>query len=129
MADDVEGFCQAIRTGLATATFSQRRQLAELLIDRVVVTDGEVEMRYVLPTSPDGSHPFCQLRRDHLDAPPGRVPLDDPCCRRGGIGGDQGQVMDGRGPVVDEHDGDGPGCRRPRAAGRLAAALMTAVLP
>ena len=71
VADGIEAFCQAIRTGLATATFAQRRLLAELLIDRVIVTDGQVEIRYVLPTSPDGPHrPFCQLRKDHLDSPP-----------------------------------------------------------
>src|SRR5512142_1629737 len=70
VADGIEAFCQAIRTGLATATFEQRRLLAELLIDRVIVTDGQVEIRYVLPTSPDGPHrPFCQLRKDHLDGP------------------------------------------------------------
>jgi site-specific DNA recombinase len=68
VADGIEAFCQTIRAGLTTATFAQRRQLVELLIDRVVVTDGEVEIRYVLPTSPDGPHPpFCQLRKDHLD--------------------------------------------------------------
>ena len=68
VADGIEAFCQAIRAGLATATFDQRRQLAELLIDRVIVTDSQVEIRYVLPTSPDGPHrPFCQLRKDHLD--------------------------------------------------------------
>jgi site-specific DNA recombinase len=71
VAGGIEAFCQTIRAGLATATFAQRRQLAELLIDRVVVTDGDVEIRYVLPTSPDGPHrPFCQLRKDHLDLPP-----------------------------------------------------------
>ena len=63
VADGIETFCQSIRAGLATATFTQRRQLVELLIDRVVVTDNQVEIRYVLPTSPDGPHrPFCQLR-------------------------------------------------------------------
>jgi len=31
-------FCQRTQTGLANATFAQRRQLVELLIDRVVVT-------------------------------------------------------------------------------------------
>jgi site-specific DNA recombinase len=68
VAAGIERFCQAIRAGLATATFEQRRQLAELLIDRVIVTDDQVEIRYVLPTSPDGPHrPFCQLRKDHLD--------------------------------------------------------------
>jgi site-specific DNA recombinase len=70
VADGIERFCQTIRAGLATATFTQRRQLAELLIDRVIVTDDDVEIRYVLPTSPDGPHrPFCQLRKDHLDFP------------------------------------------------------------
>ena len=56
VADGIEAFCQTIRAGLATATFEQRRQLAELLIDRVIVTDGEAEIRYVLPTSPGGPH-------------------------------------------------------------------------
>ena len=70
VAEGIERFCQTIRAGLAAATFTQRRQLAELLIDRVIVTDGEAEIRYVLPTSPDGPHrPFCQLRKDHLDLP------------------------------------------------------------
>ena len=40
IADGIEAFCQTVRAGLATATFAQRRQLAELLIDRVIVTDG-----------------------------------------------------------------------------------------
>ena len=70
IADGIQAFCQTVRAGLATATFAQRRLLVELLIDRVIVTDGEVEIRYVLPTSPDGPHPpFCQLRKDHLDPP------------------------------------------------------------
>ena len=67
VADGIESFCQTIRAGLATATFEQRRQLVELLIDRVIVTDDQVEIRYVLPTSPGGPHrPFFQLRKDHL---------------------------------------------------------------
>jgi site-specific DNA recombinase len=72
VADGIEAFCRTVRAGLATATFPQRRQLAELLIDRVVVTDDHVEIRYVLPTSPGGPHrPFCQLRKDHLHRPAG----------------------------------------------------------
>jgi site-specific DNA recombinase len=70
VAGGIEAFCQTVRAGLATATFAQRRLLVELLIDRVVVTNDKVEIRYVLPTSPDGPHPsFCQLRKDHLDPP------------------------------------------------------------
>ena len=90
VADGIESFCQTIRAGLATATFEQRRQLVELLIDRVIVTDDQVEIRYVLPTSPGGPHrPFCQLRKDHL--------------HMGGDLGDLGHELDGAGPGA--HDG------------------------
>ena len=61
VADGIEAFCQTIRTGLATATFKQRRSL---LIDRVIVTDGQVEIRYMLPISPDGPHrPFASCEK------------------------------------------------------------------
>ena len=67
IADSIERFCKQVRAGLADATFEQKRRLVELLIDRVIVTDEEVEIRYVVPTSPDGPHqPFCQLRTDYL---------------------------------------------------------------
>jgi site-specific DNA recombinase len=63
----IEAFCQRVQTGLSRATFAQKRQLIELLIDRVVVTDGEVEIRYVIPTQPSSEHVrFCQLRKDYL---------------------------------------------------------------
>jgi site-specific DNA recombinase len=66
LADSIEAFCAQIRPVLENATFAQRRQLVELLIDRVVVTDADVEIRYVIPTTPDGPHvPFCHLRKDY----------------------------------------------------------------
>ena len=72
IADSIEGFCERVRAGLANATFEQRRRLVELLIDRVIFTDEEVEIRYVVPTSPEGPHqPFCHLRTDYLDGLPG----------------------------------------------------------
>jgi site-specific DNA recombinase len=59
----IESFCERVRTGLEQATFAQKRELVELLIDRVVVTGEEVEIRYVIPTSSAGEKtPFCQLR-------------------------------------------------------------------
>ena len=79
VAGGIEAFCQTVRAGLATAAFEQRRLLIELLIDRVIITDGQVEIRYVLPTSPDGPHrPFCQLRKDHLNPPSGHGDGDQP---------------------------------------------------
>jgi len=70
IATSVEAFCQRIQQGLEQATFDQRRQLVELLIDRVIVDDGQVEIRYVIPTSEAGEQThFCHLRTDYFDAP------------------------------------------------------------
>ena len=45
LSRSLEDFCQRIRQGLEQASFEQKRKLVELLIDRVIVTDGEVEIR------------------------------------------------------------------------------------
>jgi len=40
----------------------------ELLIDRVIVNDAQVEIRYVVPTGPKGeTTPFCHLRLDYFN--------------------------------------------------------------
>jgi site-specific DNA recombinase len=63
-------FCRRVQTGVARATFEQRRELLLLLVDRVIVTDGDVEIRYVLPTCPASEHiRFCQLRKDYFHHP------------------------------------------------------------
>jgi site-specific DNA recombinase len=70
VAASLEAFRARVRHGLAEATFEQRRQLVMLLIDRVVVTDADVEIRYVLPTSSESEHVrFCQLRKDYFQHP------------------------------------------------------------
>jgi site-specific DNA recombinase len=62
-----EDFCRRVQAGLASATFEQKRQLVELLIDRVVVTSEDVEIRYVIPTSLSSEHIyFCHLRKDYF---------------------------------------------------------------
>jgi site-specific DNA recombinase len=67
VAQGMEAFCAQIRAGLANASFAQRRALVELLIDRVIVTDGVVEIRYVIPTAPAGTYyRFSQLRLNYL---------------------------------------------------------------
>jgi site-specific DNA recombinase len=64
----IEEFCNRIHAGLANATFEQKRALVELLIDRVLVADGEVEIRYVVPTHPSSEKVrFCHLRKDYFD--------------------------------------------------------------
>jgi site-specific DNA recombinase len=77
LTSSVEGFCRRVQVGLADATFERRRQLVELLIDRVVVTDEQVEIRYVIPTSPAGENfRFSHLRSDYFRAPDLIDPID-----------------------------------------------------
>ena len=76
MVQSIEAFCLRVQQGLAQATFEQKRQLVELLIDRVVVTDEEVEIRYVIPTSPRSEQlRFCHLRLDYFNLPSCSVEL------------------------------------------------------
>jgi site-specific DNA recombinase len=63
----IEDFCKRVKEGLDKASFEQKRELVELLIDRVVVTNGEVEIRYVIPTSRESENRrFCLLRTDYF---------------------------------------------------------------
>jgi len=95
-----EAFCQRVQVGLAEATFVQKRQLVERLIDRVVVTDDAVEIRYVVPTSPRGEHTrFCHLRLDYFD-PPVSAPEGEQLRRGGPV---RGQGGDGVGRLLAQH--------------------------
>jgi site-specific DNA recombinase len=70
VAHSIEAFCHRVQQGLTCATFEQKRQLVMLLIDRVIVTDDEVEIRYVIPTSTEGEQVrFCHLRKDYFHHP------------------------------------------------------------
>ncbi len=71
LAQGIEAFGQRIQPTLDQLTFAQRRQLVELLIDRVIVNDAQVEIRYVVPTGPKGeTTPFCHLRLDYFNPKP-----------------------------------------------------------
>ena len=68
VAASLEAFRARVQRGLAEADFERRRQLVMLLIDRVVVTDADVEIRYVLPITPESENVrFCQLRKDYFE--------------------------------------------------------------
>ncbi len=70
LAEGTKAFCERIQPTLEHLSFAQRRQLVELIIDRVVINDGQVEIRYVIPTSPKGEHvPFCYLHKDYRARP------------------------------------------------------------
>ena len=67
-ANHINDFCQRLQPTLTTLDFAQRRQLVELLIDRVLVDDDKVEIRYVIPTSRKGEErPFYDLRTNHFN--------------------------------------------------------------
>ncbi|MDQ3133692.1 MAG: zinc ribbon domain-containing protein [Acidobacteriota bacterium] len=67
----VEEFAARIRQGLDGASFEQRRQLVELLIDRVVVSNEKVEIRYVVPTNEASEQVhFSHLRTDYRTRSP-----------------------------------------------------------
>jgi hypothetical protein len=79
---------QQLRVGLGQAGFEQRRQLVELLIDRVVVTNGHVEIRDVIPTTPGSTRTrFCHLRTDYFKVEPAEKRLP-PAVDVGGGGAD-----------------------------------------
>ena len=71
LSQNIEAFCQRLQPTLEQLGFDQRRKLVELLIDRVIINDEQVEIRYVIPTSPQGEvSRFCHLRIDYLDLKP-----------------------------------------------------------
>ncbi len=70
----IEDFCKRLAPALEQLDFTQRRQLVELLIDRVIVDNDKVEIRYVIPTGPQGEQTlFCHLRKDYFDLEPQTV--------------------------------------------------------
>ncbi len=81
LATGIQAFCQRIQPTLEQLSFAQRRQLVELLIDRVIVDNDKVEIRYVIPTSPKGEETlFCHLRLDHFNLHPAEVTLYSLIC-------------------------------------------------
>jgi site-specific DNA recombinase len=68
LALNLDTFCRRVRSGLTHATWEQKRQLIEWLVARVVVSDGEVEIRYIIPTTPAAeADRFCHLRSDYRE--------------------------------------------------------------
>lgn len=77
IACTIQDFCQRIQATLGKLDFEQRRQLVELLIDRVIVEDDKVEIRYVIPTSSKGKDNFfCHLRKDYFYSPAQAIPIN-----------------------------------------------------
>src|SRR5215217_5691867 len=108
IAQSMTQVLQQLRVGLGQAGFEQRRQLVELLIDRVVVTDGQVEIRYVIPTTPGSTRTrFCHLRTDYFQVEPANVgPPGEIQVEFAGAGPPQPQHLGRTGPGRDSLDLD-----------------------
>ena len=77
LATGIEDLCRRLQPTLKKLDFVQRRQLVELLIDRIIINDGQVEVRYVIPTGPAGEKVrFCHLRKDYFAPHPSLIYLD-----------------------------------------------------
>lgn len=64
IAAQLDAFRAALAHGLEAADFARRREIVELLIDRVVVDAPAVEIRYILPLS-GAALPEGELRAHH----------------------------------------------------------------
>src|SRR5262249_3068508 len=49
LSSNIETLCQAIGAGLQTLDFAGRRRVVELLIDRVILSQEAIEIRYAIP--------------------------------------------------------------------------------
>jgi len=66
----MQAVCARLRQNLEAATCEQRRELVERRIDRVVVTDDDVAIRYAVPTTEGSLHTrLGQVRQDYLHHP------------------------------------------------------------
>jgi len=102
LARGITDFCQRVQPTLTHLTFDQRRHLVELLIDCVIVTDEQVEIRYVVPTGPAGEQtPFCHLRLDYFNTPAAGIPLQAGQRVRSGAQGHGGQQQPVQGLRVE----------------------------
>ena len=102
IAGSSNDFCQQIQAGLDQATFAQRRQLIELLVDCVIINEDQVEIRYVIPISAEGTKTrFCHLRTDYFNAPALPIHFQGPAA---GLKTDDDDILVGPSPRRDiEH--------------------------
>jgi site-specific DNA recombinase len=52
LLDSLESFCQTIEAALENPTFEDKRRILELVIDQVVVEDGQITIHHILPLPP-----------------------------------------------------------------------------
>jgi site-specific DNA recombinase len=69
---NINALCESLQAGLHTLDFARRRRIVEFLVDRVLISHDEIEIRYAIPLKGVGRKGTLQLPyRAHpsLDAP------------------------------------------------------------
>jgi site-specific DNA recombinase len=72
----LEAFCARVGTRLEDASLADKQAILQLVIERIIVGDGSLEIRHVIPLSPGQpngsgtSTPESRLRSDGVDAAP-----------------------------------------------------------
>jgi site-specific DNA recombinase len=58
--NSIQTFCEAVKRGIENASFEEKRRIVELLVEEVIVTNGKVEIKHIIPTDN-----FSNLQLDH----------------------------------------------------------------
>jgi site-specific DNA recombinase len=58
---NIKALCESLQTGLHTLDFARRRRIVELLVDRVLLSHDEIEIRYAIPLKGLGQKGTLQL--------------------------------------------------------------------
>ncbi len=53
--ENIEAFCNAVKQGIENASFEDRRKIIELLVEEVIVTNGNVEIAHIIPLEKKGN--------------------------------------------------------------------------
>ena len=100
-------FCERVGARLNEATFADKQAILQLLIERIIVGDGSLEIRHVIPLPPrppsgsGGSAPESRLRSDGVEAPTPAGPVAVTIPK----GSNTGTVLRLRGRGVPRPDG------------------------
>jgi site-specific DNA recombinase len=85
---DLRAFCERVEIRLDDASFEDRQALLQLVIDRIIVHDGSLEIRHVIPlrSPPPGrestADPVARLRSDRMHPAALKRGMEDPGSRR-----------------------------------------------
>jgi len=72
---DLAAFCRRIRSRLDEATFDDKQALLQLVVERIIVGDGRLEIRHVIPLRPPAT-PAGNTGADGPPQPSGRLRTD-----------------------------------------------------